>query len=115
MFDSVKKEVTKAVAKTGDMAEISLTYLQKTKLKGKLETLYSRLGKVYFLHATGEPCEETVFAIVAEIKTLKAQYKEACAKIEEGVDEFFTNYCFDCGSKLGRGMKYCYRCGNQVG
>ncbi len=110
-FESMKRGFDKAAAKTGEVIGSSKLAVEKAQIKTRINSLYTRLGRAYYLSLQGNEEEkaliekilariegamsdlEDVEVLIASTKSIKCP---VCAKRNSASADF----CTECGMSL---------------
>lgn len=110
-FNKLGKQISdgaNAVAnKTKDFAGVTKINIQISQDEGKLISLYSELGKIFYVKNSANPTDE-FSASFAEISSLQSKIEAAKLQIQQIKG---TKFCESCGAEFPSNLQFCGSCG----
>lgn len=96
--------------KTKDLAGSAKINMQISQDEGKINSLYTEIGKIYFTKNSSNPSEE-FSAAVNEILTIQARIAESKQQLQQIKG---TKICEKCGAEIPANVGFCSLCGTKV-
>lgn len=107
-FESMKRGFDKAAAKTGEVIGSSKLAVEKSQIKTRINSLYTRLGRAYYLSLQGNTEEQAL------IEKILARLEGAMSDLED-VEVLIASTksikCPICGRKNSASNDFCTECG----
>ncbi len=98
-----------AASRTGNAAHTARLAIKYRSAKGKLENMYTTLGKLFYEQTGGIDVRKQIAAQVAKINAQKKTVEELKFLIEEARGKMT---CESCGKTIGIDSLYCPVCGS---
>lgn len=104
LFDTAAQKTADAVSKSG-------AYVERAKLRSRLNELYRQLGKAeYDAAVNGVDSMDEINALIVEITSLREEYNT----VENSLRGGNMPYCPKCGRENTTGEAFCAGCGTKL-
>lgn len=108
--NKVSSVANSAASKAKDFADTTSINRQINADEGRINTLYSEIGRIYYTKNINNPTDEFAAAF-NEIASLKVKIEEAKAQLQSLKK---TKTCPHCGNEMPNEVAFCANCGTKV-
>ena len=114
-MDTLRSAFDTAAQKTADAVNRSGSYVERAKLRSRLNELYRKLGRAEYEAAIeGVDSMDEINALIDEITDLRAAYDAVESDIRGGTSRGNLKFCPKCGKENPSGDAYCSGCGTHL-
>jgi|GEM_PF-465232 len=119
MFDetmeTLRSAFDTAAQKTADAVSKSGSYLERAKLRSRLNEMYRQLGKAeYDAAVNGVSSMDEINALIDGITELRQAYDEVNNSLQRGNRSGNLPFCPKCGKENASGDAFCSGCGTRL-
>ena len=110
--DFIADTTQKVVEKSGTIYSTTKLSLKISKLKGKIDSNYKKIGEIVYSNYAGMDVEaDDAETLCAEIKAMYDEIDEISAEIAKLKGSIV---CDVCGAEVQKGNSFCAKCGKEI-